>query len=137
MNTKQYQALRQLQNANVKATKENTIKFNAGGSSETIKHIVGKTLVARSGLLNGYQIDTEVEVPQGEIDVLLHSHPDRSTYAVELETGLTDETKTSKIRRYVNSVAPIDDIIFIEVTNIPMDMVEAQEYINKQLGLQS
>jgi proteasome lid subunit RPN8/RPN11 len=136
MNKQQYQALRELQNANVKATKENTIKFNAGGSSETIKHIVGKTLVARIALVNGYQIDTEVAVPHGEIDVLIHSHPNRLSYAVELETGLTEETKQDKTQRYVHSVGPIDDIIPIEVNDIPVDMIEAAEHIADKMGLE-
>jgi len=74
-------------------------------------------------------------VPQGEIDVLLWGHESRLTYAVEVETGWTDTTLYDKTERYVHSVGPIDDIVPIEVTEMPINMIEATEWISEQLGL--
>lgn len=131
----QYQDLRELQNAGVEVTGDNTIKFNAGGSSETVKHIVAKTLVTKLGLVNGYLVDTECQVKHGEIDVLLHSHPDRLTLAVEVETSPTEETKQDKLSRYVHQQPAIDDMILVNVTDMPMDMLEALDYVSNQTGL--
>mgnify|MGYP007047131310 CR=1 FL=1 len=128
-----YQSYRELHNAHVEVAKSNQIEFNSG--SETIKHAVAKLLVGYIGHTNGYWVSSEVDVPQGEIDVLLWGHESRLTYAVEVETGWTDTTLYDKTERYVHSVGPIDDIVPIEVTEMPINMIEATEWISEQLGL--
>lgn len=127
-------AYRELKDANVDVSKHNEIRFNSG--SETVKHAVGKLLVGYVGQINGYWVSSECECDLGEIDVVLFGHEDRMTYAVELETGWDDTTLYDKQERYVKQNEPIDDIIPIEVTDMPLDMLEAAEWIATQLGLE-
>jgi len=81
------QEYRRLKDAGWDVNKEPAVRFNAGGSSETVGHVVGKTLTAKILLQNGYMVDTEVEGPQGTVDVLCYA-PDRITMVVELETNV-------------------------------------------------
>jgi len=126
---------RELKDYGVEVRKENSVRFNAGGTAETVPHITAKTLAAKVLLVNGYRVDSETQCKNGEIDILGWGHPDRLTYAVEVETGLTQEVKESKIDRYVKQT-PIDDIQFIECNNLPLDMVECYQHIADTLGLQ-
>lgn len=126
---------RELKDFQVDVSKHNAVRFNAGGTSETIKHSVGKHLAALVGLRNGYRVDSEVSTPNGETDVLLWGHPERLTYSVEIETGLTEETKQEKYEQYVKETC-IDDIQYVEATAIPMDMGEAYGYIATELGFE-
>lgn len=134
MNSRQWEAYRQLERAGVTLERPNSIRWNAGGESETIKHIVGKVLVGTVGLRNDYRVNSEVEVEDGEIDVLLFGNPDRLTYAVELETSPTDETIRSKIERYVTPY-PIQDIQVLNLNDMPMDIVDAYAWVADVLGL--
>jgi len=124
---------RELKDYSVEVETWNHTEHNSG--SETIPHAVAKHLVGVVGVRNGYRVSSEVSVPEGDIDVCLWGHPDRLTYAVEVETGLTQDVKESKIDRYVKQT-PIDDIIFIEATSLSMDMVEAASEIAEELGLE-
>jgi len=124
---------RELKDYSVEISKHNHTEHNSG--SETITHGVAKHLVGMVGVRNGYRVSSEVEVKGGDIDMVLWGNPERLTYAVECETGLTEETKQSKIDRYVMQT-PIDDIVFVECNRLPMDMVECYEFIASELGLQ-
>jgi len=123
---------RELKDYSVEVETWNHTEHNSG--SETIPHAVAKHLVGMVGVRNGYRVSSEVVCSGGSIDMLLWGHDDRLTYAVECETGLVPEVKESKIDRYVKQT-PIDDIQFVEVNNLPMDMVEAYAHIAETLGL--
>lgn len=129
-----HQAYRSLKDAGIDVSKHNEIRFNSG--SETVKHAVGKLLVGYVGQINGYWVSSECECNLGEVDVVLFGHPERMTYAVELETGWDDTTLYDKQERYVHQNEPIDDLIAIEVNEIPVDMIEAAEYVADCLGLE-
>lgn len=133
MNKEQYVDYRTLQRAGVEVGKRNQIRFNGG--SETVKHFVSKCLVGYIGQLNGYRVSSEVQTDHGDVDVLLWGHPDRLTLAVEAETSPTERVVKDKLRRYVEYHEPVDDMILINVNEVPMDMIDAAHYIATELGL--
>ena len=124
---------RSLKAANVDVSKPNQIRFNSG--SETARHLVAKALVGYVGSINGYWVSSECECVNGDIDVLLYGHPDRLTYAVECETGWTEAKLSDKVDRYVHENPPIDDLIAIEVLEMPTNIVAAAGWIADELGL--
>jgi hypothetical protein len=137
MDRTQYTDYRTLQDSGVKLSKQNQIQPNAG--SETIKHLVAKTLVGYIGLVNGYKVDSEVEIVKhsetiGEVDCLLWGHPKRLTTAVEVETSPEENTMQDKKMRYIDGTA-IQEIQVINVTELPLDMIEGAEQIGDELGL--
>jgi hypothetical protein len=123
---------RELKDHAVEVHKHNQIKFNSG--SETIPHVVGKALVGHIGRVNGYRVSSEVSVPDGEIDVVLWGHDERLSYAVELETSPTQDTIDSKLERYVHST-PLDDMILINLSDMPVDAIHAVDFLREELGL--
>jgi hypothetical protein len=123
---------RELKDYSVEVRTDNYTAHNSG--SETIPHGVAKHLVGMVGVRNGYRVSSEVSVKGGDIDMVLWGHSDRLTYAVEVETGILPEVKESKIDRYVEQT-PIDDIQFVEVNDLPVDMIEAYAYVANELGL--
>jgi hypothetical protein len=65
----------------------------------------------------------------------LWGHPERLTYAVEIEHSPTEEVKTDKLQRYVKSNSVIDDMLLINANEIPTDMHEARNHIQKVMFL--
>lgn len=127
-------ALSELHSHGIDAQKHNQIRYNAG--SETVPHFAAKCLVGYVAQLNDYWVSSEVELDNGkEIDVLLWGHPTRLTYAVEVETGWTEETKSKKIQQYVRPYPPIDDMLPIEVNDMPMHQLDAAGFIADEMGL--
>jgi len=133
----QVEEYRRLKDSGVALSKHNQIQFNEG--SETSKHICAKSLTGLLGIRNGYRVDSEVPIETrdytGETDVLLWGHPDRLTYAVECESSPTQEVKSRKVEKYVSQTA-IDDILFVNVTELPTDMMDAFDTIADNLGLE-
>jgi len=133
MNKDNWQEYRELQTAGWDVQKQNQVRFNGG--AETIPHAVSKMLVAHAGHNAGYRVSSEVEHShRGEIDILLYGNPDRLTYAVECETSPTMDVVEDKIDRYVNGT-PIDDMVLINVSKMPVDMLEGYEFVQAELGL--
>jgi len=133
MNKNNWKEYRELHNHGWDVTKTNQVEFNGG--SETVKHAISKMLVAHAGHTAGYRVSSEVEHShRGEIDVLLYGNPDRLTYAVECETSPTMDVVEDKIDRYVNGT-PIDDMVLINVSELPVDMLKAYEFVQAELGL--
>jgi hypothetical protein len=123
-----YDQYRRLQRVGWDVDKENNVAFNSG--SESLTHRVAKTIVAHVGLDMGYCVDSEVTHGEhGEIDVLLWNHPERLTYAVEIEHNPTPEVKQDKLSRYVTSNSEIDDMILLNANDIPADRFAALEHV--------
>lgn len=137
MDKELYDAHRELSDSGLTVRKERMPPMNAGGKSETVKHIVGKTLVAYiAAAEHGYQSDLEVPTDQGkEIDCLLWGHPRRLTYAVELEHSPTEETKQKKLKQYVKAVPAVDDMLLINLNEMPVNMLDARAYLREETGL--
>jgi len=135
----QIQEYRRLKDSGVAVRKSNSIRFNAGGESETIKHLVGKTLAGMVALRNGYRVDSEVPVKtpngEGEIDVLAWGNPDRLTYAIEVETSPGPGIRKEKQELYVDPTE-VDDIQLINASNLPVNMLHAADKIATILGLE-
>ena len=131
MNKDNWQEYRALHNNGWNVNKHNQIRPNSG--SETVKHLVAKSLVAHAGLELGYKVDSEVSHShRGEVDILLFGNPDRLTLAVECETSPTDEIVQDKVDRYVSGTC-IDDHVLVNVTELPTDMLEAYGEIKELL----
>jgi hypothetical protein len=125
-------AYRELKDYGVEVTQTNSVEFNSG--SETATHVTAKALVGHIGLSNGYRVNSEVRVPQGDVDMVIWGHPDRLSYAVELEHSPTRETVESKVDRYVNQTC-LDEIVVINLNEMPENYLEATEFIADELGL--
>lgn len=131
MNKDNWQEYRELHNNGWNVNKHNQIRPNSG--SETVKHLVAKALVAHAGLELGYKVDSEVSHShRGEVDILLFGNPDRLMLAVECETSPTDEVIQDKVDRYVKNT-PIDDLVLVNVTELPTDMLDAYGEIKELL----
>jgi len=137
LNKQQINEYRALKDSGVNLDSANKIKPNAG--SETVKHLVSKALVARAGVVNGYRVDSEVQIQtpagKGYADVVLWGHKSRMSYCVEIETSPEEDTLQEKKELYVDPTQ-IDDILLLNTSSIPMDMVEAYQYVAECLGLE-
>jgi len=134
MRREHYEPYRFLQDNGINVRKERMPPMNAGGESETPKHVVAKNLFAYVAARDyGYMTDIECETPNGEIDVLLWGLPDRLTYAVECETSPTQETKDDKFNRYVKQLDPVDDMVWVNLSNFPLELPEQIEFIQGKL----
>jgi len=133
MNKRQQQerlARRKLKNAGWDVQKTDSIQFNHG--SETIKHVVGKSLAAFVGRERGYRVDSEVaHSERGEIDILWYGTSDPPV-AIELETSPTMDTIDDKISRYVEET-PIRECFVLNLNKMPVEIPHAYEWIGKQL----
>lgn len=135
MDDKYIREYRDLRRAGWLVEKSPAVRFNAGGESESVGHIVSKTLTAKCCLQNGYMVDTEVTSDRGhgEIDVLAYS-PDRINYAVELETNPDGGVVNDKKARYVDSNDVIGEIVVIEVASLPAHTLDMRDRILTNLG---
>ena len=129
-----YDAYQNLTNHGVNVQKEDQIRPNPG--SETFPHEVAKLAVAHIGKANDYWVSSEVEMPHGRADIVLWGNPDRLTYVVELETGWLEETKTEKLQQYVLDQPGIDDMLTVEVTDLPEHTMDILDNVSKQIGLE-
>jgi len=136
LSKEQVKEYRRLKDSGVDVTKHNQIKFNAG--SETAVHACAKLLAGFVGQANGYRVDSEVPIQtpagEGSCDTLLWGHPERLSYAVEIEHGITEDTKQHKLDLYVKHTA-IDELLMIEANDIPEQTLEAAHWIADELGL--
>jgi len=124
---------RRLKHAGWDVSKQPAVRFNAFGESETIGHIVSKTLVAKVCLNHGYMIDTEVQHSDfGEIDVVAYA-PDRINWALELETTIQDDVIQDKLERYVYSTDAIEDMQVLDVSSLPAHHTEMRDTIIAEL----
>jgi len=132
MNNEDYQEYRLLQMNGIDVQKTSQIRFNHG--SETLKHELCKLIVGHIGKNMGYNVASEVEIENvGETDIVLWGNQNRLTYCVEVETSPTKETMADKRNRYVRG--PIEDMLSVNVTECPVNYLEAQEYVADELGL--
>lgn len=133
MDKAQVESYRALKHSGADVQKHNQIRFNGG--SETIRHVVCKALAGYVGQINGYRVSSEVELENGgQIDVVLFGHPERLSYAVEIETSPVEWVVNEKLDRYVKDTA-IDELVVINPNEVPLNVLEAADYIANELGL--
>lgn len=98
------------------------------------KHFMVKAAVFQFLSDQGHEVLTEVEIHDGyKVDVL-----DADTALVyEIETGLNKKTRRSKLKRYLHPETKFgraaEDIVFIDPTELPDDLIELKEEIQAYL----
>ena len=133
MNKAELELANTLKRHEVYVQNHNQIRLNSG--SETAKHVVAKALVAQIASEQSWRVSSEVSVPDGDIDILLHKTPQERVWAVELETSPTKEVKQSKLNRYVKQTTGIDDIVIINISQMPVEIPHAKRYLEEELPL--
>ena len=133
MNKAELELANTLKRHEVYVQNHNQVRLNSG--SETAKHVVAKALVAQIASEQSWRVSSEVSVPDGDIDVLLHKTPQERVWAVELETSPTKEVTQSKLNRYVKQTTGIDDIVIINISQMPMEIPYAKQYLQEELPL--
>jgi len=122
---------RELQDAGWKLRQRDAVAFNSG--SETVKHCVCKMLVAKALKERGYRVDTEVVKDNvGEIDIVAYGVSDEPAFGVEVETSPTEDVISDKLSRYHDG-EPYRDVFVINVSEMPVDMLEAYNWVQDQL----
>jgi len=129
-----YESYQNLTSAGVNVQKDDQIRPNPG--SETFCHEVAKLAVAHIGKANDYWVSSEVEMLNGRADIVLWGNPQRLTYVVELETGWTEDTKSEKLQQYVLDQPGIDDMLTVEVTDLPEHTMDILDNVSSQIGLE-
>jgi len=133
MNKAELELANTLKRHEVYVQNHNQIRLNSG--SETAKHVVAKALVAQIASEQSWRVSSEVSVPDGDIDILLHKTPQERVWAVELETNPTEEVTQSKLNRYVKQTTGIDDIVIINISEMPVEIPHAKQYLQEELPL--
>jgi hypothetical protein len=115
--------------------KKQSIESNDGFVNEQEIHLLGKIFSAKFLASLGYRINSEVRHERGhaEIDILAYGLRERLTYAVEIETSPKEKVIESKQEKYLTE--HVDDMLVVDMSKMPMNMLDAQEYVHDQLGL--
>jgi len=123
----EYSDRKMLQSAGFEVNKRDAIALSYG--SETLRHLVCKTFVVQHLRGLGYRVDSEVQMDRGgRVDVIGYGAEGRHVIGVEVETGLTDAVRESKIEQYYAGT-PLSELFFLEVNDMPDDIREAYEWV--------
>jgi len=126
-----WNARKELERAGWDVSKEDAVKFNSG--SETLAHASLKLTVAWYLKQEcGYRIDTEVEMSNGEVDVLAWTAGD--IIVVECETSPTEAVVSDKIARYVENEPPRECWV-LNVNDAPEERSTCYRWVSEELGL--
>jgi len=109
------------------------LKFNGG--SETLRHRTAKTVAAHVALENDYVVASEVvNKHDKEADILAYGHDSRRPIVIELENGLTDETRKKKLNHY--NVDPVREVFIVDLDEwMNNDPAWLSGYIKSVTGL--
>ena len=131
MNKKQLEQYNDLRREGVELQKHNQIRGNGG--NETARHLVCKSLAFHAATQAGWRVSSEVSVPQGEIDLVLFKDRETRVWAVEVETSPSADVRNDKLNRYVKQQDGIDDMVLINVTQMPENIVDAYHFVRRQI----
>lgn len=132
MNGPQTKEYRRLKRAGFDLDTHPTFAFNGG--SESIKHAFAKLVSAYVGLQNEWCVDCEVSCPNGTMDVVWYA-PDKLNLVIEVESDATDDIIADKRAQYVRPFDCIDDLHWIEVTDLHPNVFDMRDSIITELGL--
>jgi hypothetical protein len=126
---------KELQSDGWHVSQAQSIKSNDGFVHESMQHLVAKLSAAMCFSEIGYRINTEVPHNNGhaEIDLLAYGCADRLTYAVEIETD--PDKKRMKEKRCKYLTEHIDDMLVIDLNDMPENMIAAQSFIERELNV--
>ncbi|WLW38126.1 hypothetical protein [Halorubrum tailed virus BLv36] len=126
-----WNARKELEKSGWDVSKQDCVKFNSG--SETLAHANLKLTVAWYLKQEcGYRIDTEVEMPEGEVDVLAWKGSD--IIIVECETSPTQAVVSDKISRYVENQPPRECWV-LNVNDAPEERSTCYKWVSEEIGL--
>ena len=131
MNKKQLEQYNDLRREGVELQKHNQIRGNGG--SETARHLVAKALAFHAATQDGWRVSSEVSVGQGEVDLVLFKDRETRVWAVEVETSPSADVRNDKLNRYVKQQDGIDDMVLINVTQMPENIVDAYHFVRRQI----
>ena len=126
---------KELQSDGWHVSQSQSIKSNDGFTNESMQHLVAKLSAAMILADVGYRINTEVAHKNGhaEIDLLAYGCSDRLTYAVEIETDADEARMKEKRCKYLTE--HIDDMLVIDLNDMPENMIAAQSFIERELNV--
>lgn len=122
---------RMLQENGWPVRQHDSVAFNGGTESESIEHYLTKALVAYVLKGRGWRIDSEVEGPTGEVDILAYGG-EGAPFCVEIETDATREVILDKVDRYVTG-QPLRECFVVAPEELPVDVDPALEWIEGEL----
>jgi hypothetical protein len=130
---KEYQSLRREGVLLRKPVQACTILFNSG--SETTPHRVAKTLCAEAMNNAGWVVDAEIEMQDGEADLIAWGRRDYPTWCIEIETDPPEGVVNDYLEQYVHNT-PIDDLCVLRIEDMPNEMDAALGWVEQQLPVQ-
>jgi len=126
-----YETRKTLERNGWKVQKQDAVKFNGG--TENLPHATLKLISAWYLKQEcGYRIDTEVEMSNGEVDVLAWTAED--IIVVECETSPTEAVVSDKIARYVKDEPPRECWV-LNVNDAPEERSTCYRWVSEELGL--
>jgi len=109
----------------------NAVRFNGG--SETLHHVTSKCVAAKVAIDAGYRVQSEVECPNGEADILAFGLEDRYPIVIELERDFDIEVQQKKLEQY--NVGDVAEVWVIDLDEAPSHPDSLYEHIAEQVGL--
>lgn len=128
----EYSQRRELQDAGWKVYQTDSIRFNGG--SETSAHMACKSLVGWFLSQQGFRICSEVENQSetAEADIVAYGNGEPA-FVVECETAINETIRSKKLDQFYHG-EPFAECYLLEVNDLPLDRMEALEWIQNQLG---
>lgn len=126
---REYEHRTALKNAGWEVHKRDSVAFNQ--TSETARHFATKALVAYVLKQRGFRVDSEVEGPTGIVDIAYWGQEDPPA-AVEVETGMDEETIRDKVSRYHDG-QPFREVFVIDPAQLPIETDTAIAWIETEL----
>jgi len=128
----EYTQRRELQDSGWKVYQKDSIRFNGG--SETSAHLTCKALVGWFLSQQGYRICSEVENQSetAEADIIAYGNGE-PPFIVECETNINETVRSKKLDQFYHG-EPFVECHLLKVLDMPVDRMEALEWIQEQLG---
>ncbi len=97
------------------------------------RHFMVKSAIYEILTEKGHEVRTEVEVPKDWIVDVIDAD---TAHIYEVETDLSDASRKSKVKRYLQAecMGPvIEDIIFLDPKKLPTDLIELRKKLEEEL----
>ncbi|MBC5793208.1 MAG: hypothetical protein H8Z69_04190 [Nanohaloarchaea archaeon] len=113
--------------------KEWNKKSGVNRHGDEYRHFMVKSAIYNILAEEGHEVRTEVEVPNGWIVDVIDAD---TAHIYEVETNLSPGDRKSKVQRYLQAECMgrvIEDIIFLDPTELPLDMKELRERLRSEV----
>lgn len=102
-------------------------------SQNTLRHEYVKFVLSYLLDTKDRQWDSEVQFPDGRVDILDFGPDDGKPIVYEVETNVTDRRAREKIDQYC--VGPVRDVIVIDPADVPREFETAVEWLDENVVL--